>query len=93
MATSTESGEGSSNQERIRRELHRAAQEIDERYPGYREQLIEAALDCYLAEAEHDEQPMRINQRYESLIAQLAIAGASKLPLTSLSSVDEGAGQ
>ena len=72
MSTSTENDEGTSNAERIAAELERAAQTATERFPGYRARLAQAAIDCYLFTAEHDEQRININQKYDEVIRSLA---------------------
>lgn len=72
MSTSTESDEGTSNAERIATELERAAHTTTERFPGYRARLAQAAMECYLLTAEHDEQRININQKYDELIRSLA---------------------
>lgn len=72
MLTSTDRDEGTSNVDRIEVEVRRAAQEISERFPGYRERLAEAALECYILTAEHDEQRININQKYQQVIMSLA---------------------
>lgn len=72
MSTSTEGDEGTSNAERIATELERAAQMTTERFPGYRLRLAQAAMECYLLTAEHDEQRININQKYDEVIRSLA---------------------
>ena len=64
--------EGTSNSERITAEVERAAQMLTERFPGYRRRLAEAAMECYVLTAEHDEQRININQKYDELIRSLA---------------------
>ena len=71
MSTSTENDDGTSNAERIATELERAAQMATERFPGYRVRLAKAAMECYLLTAEHDEQRININQRYDEVIRLL----------------------
>lgn len=72
MTTSIERDEGTSNAERITVEIERAAQTLTERFPGYRQRLAEAAMECYVLTAEHDEQRININQKYDELIRSLA---------------------
>jgi hypothetical protein len=71
VSTSTENDDGTSNAERIATELERAAQMATERFPGYRVRLAKAAMECYLLTAEHDEQRININQRYDEVIRLL----------------------
>jgi hypothetical protein len=49
-----------------------AAREVEERFPGYRELLTKAAIECFMLTAEHDEQRININQKYEHIIHELA---------------------
>lgn len=72
MPISTERDEGTSNSERIAGEIEQAARTLPERFPGYRRQLAQAALECYLLAAEHDEQRININQKYDELVKSLA---------------------
>ena len=72
MSTSTESDEGTSNAERIATEIEGAAQIATERFPGYRVRLAQAAMECYLLTAEHDEQRINIIQKYDEVIRSLA---------------------
>jgi len=72
VTTSIERDEGTSNAERITVEIERAAQTLTERFPGYRQRLAEAAMECYVLTAEHDEQRININQKYDELIRSLA---------------------
>jgi hypothetical protein len=72
VSTSTEGDEGTSNAERIATELEHAAQMVTERFPGYRLRLAQAAMECYLLTAEHDEQRININQKYDEVIGLLA---------------------
>lgn len=72
MSISSESDEGTSNAERIAAEIERATQTITERFPGYRLRLAKAAMECYLLTAEHDEQRININQRYDQAIRSLS---------------------
>lgn len=72
MNTSIESGDGTSNSERIASEVEQAVQEVGERFPGYRSQLTKAALECYILTAEHDEKHININQKFDELIRSLA---------------------
>ena len=73
MSTSTEGDEGTSNAERIATELEHAAQMVTDRFPGYRLRLAQAAMECYLLTAEHDEQRININQKYDEVIGLLAL--------------------
>jgi hypothetical protein len=61
----------STNVERIRRELTKASESIDEKFDGYREQLIDAAIECIADSAEHDEKRVNINQRYKQRLRDL----------------------
>ena len=72
MPISTDRDEGTSNSERIAAEIHKATQEMSERFPGYRESLARAAFECYLLAAEHDEQRININQQYDEVTASVA---------------------
>ncbi|MFE6173704.1 hypothetical protein [Streptomyces sp. NPDC056464] len=72
MSTSTDRDEGTTNSERISSEVQRAAQDVEERFPGYRTLLTNAAIECFLLTAEHDEQRININQKYEHVINELA---------------------
>jgi hypothetical protein len=72
VSTSTENDDGTSNAERIATEIERAAQTATERFPGYSAQLAHAAMECYLLTAEHDEQRININQKYDEAIRSLA---------------------
>jgi hypothetical protein len=77
--------EGTSNSERIAAEIQKAADTMSERFPGYRDHLAAAAFECYLLTAEHGEQRININQKYDeatiavaSQIGQLTAGGTSK---------------
>lgn len=72
MPTSTDRDEGTSNAERIASEVQIAAQDVTERFPGYRELLAESAIECFALTAEHDEQRININQKYDQVITSLA---------------------
>lgn len=72
MPISSESSEGTSNAERIATEIERATQTITERFEGYRLRLAKAAMECYLLTAEHDEQRININQRYDQVIRSVS---------------------
>ena len=72
MSISTSRDDGTSNSERIAVEVERAAQGSTERFPGYRQRLAQAAMECYLLAAEHDEQRININQKYDEVIKSLA---------------------
>lgn len=72
MTTSTDHDEGTSNSERITVEVKRAAETLTERFPGYQQRVAEAAMECYVLTAEHDEQRININQKYDELIRSLA---------------------
>jgi hypothetical protein len=60
------------NTERIRAELEKAVGMVAERYVGYRDELVKAALECITDTAEHDDRPVNINQRFEARIQQVA---------------------
>jgi hypothetical protein len=72
MSISNESNEGTSNAERIATEIELAAQAMMERFSGYPSKLAKAAMECYLLTAEHDEQRININQRYDQVIRSLS---------------------
>lgn len=65
------------NSDRIRLELEKASLSLEERYPGYREGLIIAAMDCITTTAEHDDRKTNINQRFDGCLESLAKALAS----------------
>jgi hypothetical protein len=65
------------NTDRIRAELEEAAASLPESAPGYREALVQAALDCITATAEHDDRRLNINQRFDGRIEQIASLVAS----------------
>jgi hypothetical protein len=69
---STDRDEGTSNSERIAVEIHKASLGMNERFPGYLEKLARAAFDCYLLAAEHDEQRININQKYDEVTVSVA---------------------
>ncbi len=60
------------NVDRIRIELVKAAATITERFPGYREGLVSAAMDCITTTAEHDDRKTNINQRFDVCLETLA---------------------
>ncbi|MEW2255544.1 hypothetical protein [Streptomyces sp. NPDC047869] len=72
MPTSANHDEGTSNVERISSEVHTAAQEVVEKFPGYGELLAKAAIECFVLTAEHIEQRININQKYDQVITTLA---------------------
>ena len=72
MTTSIDRDEGTSNSDRIASEVEQAALEVTERFPGYRRRLAQAAMECYILTAEHDEQRISINQKYDEVIRALA---------------------
>lgn len=80
MDTSNDRDEGTSNAERVAAEVKRATRGIDERVDGYRDLLADAALECYVLTAEHDEQRININQKYDEVINRLARAIGSRNP-------------
>jgi hypothetical protein len=45
---------------------------LNERFPGYRELVAQAAIECYVLTAEHNEQRININQKYNEVISALA---------------------
>ena len=71
MTISNSGDDGTSNAERISAELQLAALHVTERFPGYRGLLAVSALECYLLTAEHDEQRININQKYDEEIKTL----------------------
>jgi hypothetical protein len=72
MSISTDRGEGTSNSERIAAEIQRAAEAMNERFPGYSEKLAAAAFECYFFTAEHGEQRININQKYDEATTVVA---------------------
>lgn len=60
------------NTERMRLELEKAVASLPERFPGYREGLVIAAMDCITMTAEHDDRKTNINQRFDSCLESLA---------------------
>lgn len=62
----------SGNVARIQFELEKAAGTLPERFPGYREGLVAAAMDCTTATAEHDDRKTNINQRFDGRLEALA---------------------
>ena len=72
MPTSTDRDEGTSNADRIGMEVRAAADELDSRFPGYQELLANAAIECFELAAEHFEQRIHINQKYDHVISALA---------------------
>jgi hypothetical protein len=74
------------NTERIEIELRKAAATLTERFPGYREALVQAALECITDAADHVDRRLNINQRFgtriERIAGQIPGAGAEeKQPL------------
>lgn len=65
------------NVDRIRVELEKAAAAVEERFPGYRENLVSAAMDCITTTAEHDDRKTNINQRFDGCLETLAKGFAS----------------
>jgi hypothetical protein len=53
-------------------ELLKAVSNLEDRYPGYREALVQAALDCVTDTAEHDDRRLNINQRFDAQIERIA---------------------
>jgi hypothetical protein len=72
VPTLTDRDEGTSNVERIAIEVERAAWQLSERTPDYRDRIAKAAIECFILTAEHDEQRININQKYDELIKTLA---------------------
>jgi len=68
------------NVDRIRVELEKAAVALPERFPGYREGLVAAAMDCITTTAEHDDRKTNINQRFDGCLETLAKGPASPSP-------------
>lgn len=78
MRTSTERDEGTSNVERVRQEIQRASRDVAEQFPGYRDMLVEAAVECYKLAAEHSERRTDINKRYDEIVSKVAKAISEK---------------
>lgn len=72
MSISTDRDGGTSNSERIAAEIQKAANAMPERFPGYWERLAAAAFECYLLTAEHGEQRININQKYDEATRAVA---------------------
>ncbi|MEV5556348.1 hypothetical protein AB0L44_22075 [Nonomuraea wenchangensis] len=72
MRTSAERGDGTSNIERIREEIQKASQGVDERFSGYRDMLVEAAVECYKLTAEHAEKRTAIDKKYDEVVSKVA---------------------
>ena len=60
------------NVQRIEEELRAAVEQVDEKYEGYREDLIQAAVQCIADQAEHAETQININQRFDARLRTLA---------------------
>ena len=60
------------NTERMRAELQKAVGLLTEKYPGYRQVLVQAALECVTDTAEHDDKRVNINQRFDGQVARIA---------------------
>ncbi len=54
--------------------MERATAGVSERFPGYRSQLVQAALECYRLTAEHSEKRIDINKKYDEIVSALAQA-------------------
>jgi hypothetical protein len=72
VSTSTDPDEGTSNAERIASEVQSATRQVNERFSGYQDLLAQAAMECFKLTAEHDEQRININQKYDQVITSLA---------------------
>jgi hypothetical protein len=70
----------SGNVDRIRVELEKAAGTLPERFPGYREGLVAAAIECITTTAEHDDRKTNINQRFDGCLETLAKGLATLSP-------------
>lgn len=68
------------NTDRIKTELEHAANSVPERYPGYRGELVAAAIICISTTAEHDDRRTNINQKFDSCLEVLAKGLASGAP-------------
>jgi hypothetical protein len=68
------------NADRIRAELERAASSLPERLAGYRESLVNAAMECITTTAEHDDRKTNINQRFDACLETIAKALTSSMP-------------
>lgn len=60
------------NIDRIRAELEKAAGQLPERFTGYRNALIDCAIDCITTTAEHDDRKTNINQRFDGCLIAIA---------------------
>lgn len=60
------------NVERIEAELRKASEELEDKYDGYGQALIAAALECIVDEAEHAETRTNINQVFKKRLKDLA---------------------
>jgi hypothetical protein len=67
-----------SNTDRIRVELERAADVLPEKFAGYRNALVKAAMECIMDAAEHGDRRLNINQRFENRISQIAAQFGSR---------------
>ncbi len=61
-----------SNSERIKLELTKMAEKIPERYGGYRQALVAAAMDCIADTEDHVERRQNIVQRFDGHIGRIA---------------------
>lgn len=68
------------NSDRIRAELEKAASLVPERVAGYREHLVNAAMDCITTTAEHDDRKTNINQRFDACLETIAKELATNVP-------------
>ena len=70
------------NTERIQRELRQASDSLEERIPGYRDDLVNLALLCITVTAEHDHRKTNINQRFDNSLEEIAkrLTSAQKEP-------------
>lgn len=60
------------NTDRMKAELLRAVSSIRDLHPGYRDALVQAALECITDTAEHDDRRLNINQRFDAQIEKIA---------------------
>jgi hypothetical protein len=65
------------NADRIRAELEKAATSLPERFAGYRQGLVDAAMECITTTAEHDDRKTNINQRFDGCLESIAKGLAS----------------
>lgn len=60
------------NTERMRIELLKAVENIPENYSGFREDLVNTAIECISDTAAHDDKKLHINKRFDERIENIA---------------------